>query len=70
MPTSLAILDQRQVIARIDTIIRELEALRRQLATPPKTTVTTSITEELFGAAGQGTRDEYDFNLDWTRFNQ
>ena len=62
MSTALVMPDQRQVIARIDTIIRELEALRRQLATPPKTMVTTSITEELFGAAGQGTRDEYDLN--------
>ncbi len=70
MPTALVVSDQRQVIARIDTIIRELEGLRRQLATPPKTTVTTSIAEELFGAAGRGTRDEYDPNLDWARFSQ
>jgi hypothetical protein len=70
MSTSPAILDQRQVITRIDAIIHELEALRRQLqlAAHPKTTVPTGITEELFGAAGQGTRDEYDLNLDWARF--
>ena len=72
MPTSVAISDQREAIARIDAIIYELEALRRQLelATLPRTTVPTGITEELFGAAGQGTRDEYDLNLDWARFSQ
>jgi len=73
MSTSLVVPDQREVIARIDTIIRELEALRRQLelTMPPKTTITTTgITEELFGAAGQGTRDEYDLNLDWARFSE
>ena len=68
----LTVSDQREVIARIDTIIHELEALRRQpeSATMPRTSVATSITEELFGAAGQGARDEYDLNLNGTRFGQ
>jgi len=65
MATPLAVSDQQQVIAQVDTIIHELEALRRQLelATMSKTTGTTGIIEELFGAAGQGTRDEYDEEL-------
>ena len=71
MATPLAVSDQQQVISRVDTIIHELEALRRQLklAAASKTTGTTDIIEELFGAAGQGTRDEYDLNLDWARFS-
>ena len=72
MSTSPVISDRRQMIARIDAIIHTLEALRRQLelATLPKTTVPNGIIEELFGAAGQGTRDEYDLDLDWARFSQ
>lgn len=57
-------------VQRIDAIIRELEALRRQLTTEPKAIATHNLTEELFGAAGHGTRDEYDSFLDWLRFSE
>ena len=62
--------DMRQVVSRIDTIIRELEILRCELTAPSKTTTIHHFTEELFGAAGHGTWDEYDLQLDWARFSQ
>ncbi|MBM3131301.1 MAG: hypothetical protein FJ009_22090 [Chloroflexi bacterium] len=62
------ILDTRQVVGRIDAMMRELETIRRQLTTLPKGAVATGLTKELFGAAGKGSRDEYDLNLDWKRF--
>jgi hypothetical protein len=61
-------LDTRQIVGRIDAMMRELEIMRRQLTELPKAAVATGLTQELFGAAGRGTRDEYDMNLDWKRF--
>ncbi len=61
--------DTRDVIERIDAMIRELQAMRRELATSPKTEPESNIVGELFGAAGKGTWDEYDMNLDWMRFS-
>jgi hypothetical protein len=61
-------LDTRRVVERIDAMMRELEIMRRQLTELPKAAVATGLTQELFGAAGRGTRDEYDMNLDWKRF--
>jgi hypothetical protein len=70
MSISPAILDSRQIIARIDAIIHELESLRRQLtAVTPPVTSTPHLTERLFGALGQGTWDEYEPDLDWLRFS-
>ncbi|HHB90986.1 MAG TPA: hypothetical protein ENK60_06720 [Anaerolineae bacterium] len=63
--------EQQQIIARIDAIIQELEALRRELTFPeqPEMAETTGIVESLFGAAGQGSRNEYDDILGiWGRF--
>lgn len=70
MSTVSNISDMRQVVSRIDTIILELEILRCKLTSPSKTTTIHNITEELFGAAGHGTWDEYDLQLDWARFSQ
>jgi hypothetical protein len=47
--------DTHEVIERIDAMIRELEAIRRELATLPKAEPKPGITQELFGAAGKGT---------------
>jgi hypothetical protein len=49
-------------------MIRELEIMRRQLTDLPKPTAVSGLTQELFGAAGKGSRDEYDIDLDWKRF--
>jgi len=53
-------LDTRRVVERIDAMMRELEIMRRQLTTVPTVTVASGLTQELFGAAGRGTRDECD----------
>lgn len=58
MSISTPYLDVRQVIARIDAIIHELETLRRQPVTSPATAMP-NLTERLFGALGRGTWDEY-----------
>ena len=51
------------VVNRIDAIIQELQALRelvaQEVASSPD-----NLTEQLFGALGQGKWDEYDLNLD------
>jgi hypothetical protein len=70
MPTTVMISDQTQIVHRIDAIIRELLELRGQLTATPRAALTHSLTDELFGAAGQGDRDEYDVQLDWVRFSQ
>jgi hypothetical protein len=67
-PSKPTTLDTRQIVGRIDAMMRELETMRRQLTTVPTAAVTSGLTQELFGAAGQGTREEYDLNLDWKRF--
>lgn len=61
-------LDTRHVIKRIDAMIRELEIMRRQLTDLPKPAAVLGLTQELFGAAGKGSRDECDMDLDWKRF--
>jgi hypothetical protein len=63
-------LDTRLVVNRIDAMIAELEMMRRQLMTTPQAVAPSGLTEELFGAAGRGSRDEYDLNLDWVRFSE
>jgi hypothetical protein len=64
------VLDTRQVIERIDAMMRELAAIRRQLSTLPNVAAVSGLTQELFGAAGKGTHDEYDLQLDWKRFGE
>lgn len=63
-------LDTRQVVERIDAMIRELEIMRRQLTDLPKAETSSGLTDELFGALGHGTWAEYDLNLDWARFGE
>ena len=63
-------LDTRQVVKRIDAMMRELEAMRRQLTTVPKAGPSSRLTDELFGALGQGSWAEYDLGLDWARFGE
>ena len=70
MSTAVMTSDQMQIVHRIDAIVRELLELRGQLTATPRAVSTHSLTDELFGAAGQGNRDEYDIQLDWVRFSQ
>lgn len=60
---------QTTILQRIDTIIAELQALRRQVQTvPPLTTPSANLVDELAGALGNGRWEEYDKMLDWERF--
>ena len=62
-------LDARQIVTQIDAIIPELLALRRRLTVaPPPSAEPGGLTAALYGVLGQGTWDEYDIDLDWTRF--
>ncbi len=63
-------LDTRQIVERIDAMMRELDLMRQQLTAPSKVVMASGLTQELFGAAGKGTRDEYDMALDWKRFTE
>ena len=55
------------IVKRIDTILSELQELRRAilLQSQPQNG---NLTEQLYGALGQGSWDEYDRQLDWQRF--
>ncbi len=44
-------LDTRQIVGRIDAMMRELETMRRQLTVLPKVAGVSGLTQELFGAA-------------------
>jgi hypothetical protein len=66
--TKRTTLDTRRILERIDAMIRELEIMRRQLATLPKAEPSSGLTDKLFGALGHGSWEEYDLNLDWARF--
>ena len=65
-----ATITTRQAIARIDAMMRELQVMRRELTPLTELVTPPGLTRELFGAAGKGTRDEYDLNLDWVRFSE
>ena len=56
------------IVQRIDAIIRELEALRETITRTQDKRPTEHLAQELFGALGQGTWDEYDLDSDWQRF--
>ncbi len=58
--------NRQTILARLDAIMHELEALRRQLEQLPsysdEETTKPSVTEQLWGAAGKGEPNEYDLN--------
>ena len=56
------------ILQRIDTIIRELEALRKMVVHTRIEPLTGNLTQQLYGVLGRGTWDEYDLELDWQRF--
>jgi hypothetical protein len=66
MQTSPSTIDREQMLTRIESAIRELETLRRQLIEPVVTVG--NLAEQMFGALGHGSWEEYDLNLDWARF--
>ena len=57
------------ILQRIDTIIRELEALRQAVVAVQLSPSPTNLAQQLFGVLGQGSWAEYDLDLDWQRFD-
>ena len=55
------------IIKRIDAIIDELQGLRQTILVQTRPT-NGNLTEQLYGALGQGSWEEYDPQLDWQRF--
>lgn len=57
------------ILQRIDAIIAELQALRQQVLIKQPSKPPANLVDEMAGALGQGTWDEYDPQLDWKRFD-
>jgi hypothetical protein len=55
------------ILRRIDAIIQELQALRQAVLVRTRPSES-NLAEQLYGALGQGTWEEYDPDLDWQRF--
>jgi hypothetical protein len=55
------------ILKRIDAIIQELQELRQVVLVQERSSEG-NLAEQLYGALGQGTWDEYDPDLDWQRF--
>lgn len=55
------------ILKRIDSIIQELQELRQVVLVQERSSEG-NLAEQLYGALGQGTWDEYDPDLDWQRF--
>jgi hypothetical protein len=56
------------LLERIDAIAHELEELRQTVLVqirPPNR----NLADQLYGALGQGSWDEYGLDLDWQRFS-
>lgn len=62
-------LSPETILQRIDTILRELEALRKMVAHTCVEPATDNQAQQLYGVLGRGTWDEYDRDLDWQRFS-
>jgi hypothetical protein len=58
------------ILQQIDGIIQELQSLRMTVAQMQNKPLVGNLAEELFGSLGKGTWEEYDFDLDWQRFDQ
>ncbi|MBK8434303.1 MAG: hypothetical protein IPL28_24775, partial [Chloroflexi bacterium] len=53
--------DTQLILNRLDTIMRELESLRRQIIMPSPPP--TNLTDQLFGSLGKGTWEEYELDF-------
>lgn len=59
---------QEAILQRIDTVIRELEELRRIVMLQQAEQSSDDLAQRLYGALGQGTWEEYDPDINWKRF--
>jgi len=55
------------IVKRIDAILYELQELRRAVLEQSRPS-NGNLTQQLYGALGKGTWDEYDRDIDWRRF--
>jgi hypothetical protein len=55
------------IIQKIEAIVYELQELQRTLQAQTRPSAP-NLAEQLFGALGKGTWDEYELHLDWQRF--
>jgi uncharacterized membrane protein len=58
------------LLKRIDAIMRELQALRQSVQEMQTEAPETNLTQQLYGALGQGDWNEYDLDLEWQRFDR
>jgi hypothetical protein len=56
------------LLERIEIIAHELEELRQAVLMQTRP-ADRNLADQLFGALGQGSWDEYDLDLDWQRFS-
>lgn len=60
------------ILQRLDTIAAELQLLRQAILrqdSPELDKASENIAAQLYGALGQGAKNEYDLLLEWERFN-
>ncbi len=56
------------ILQRLEVITQELQMLRKMVEAAQTRVPAENLAQKLFGVLGQGTWTEYDFNLDWQRF--
>jgi hypothetical protein len=72
METMMAIqsVDQEQIRARLDAVMEELMAIRQVIVTASETLVQDEgQTERLLGCLGPEPIANYDYDLEWQRFD-
>jgi len=57
------------ILRRIDAIVRELGELCEMGVDVQPEPPTENLAQQLYGAVGHGTWEEYDLELDWRRFD-
>ncbi len=57
-----------ELIVRLDSLIQEMQDLRRQISFLATVKSESNFVQRLYGAMGQGTREEYDVFADYERF--
>ncbi len=56
------------ILQRIETIMRELAELRQMVLLIQSEPAAGNLAQQLYGALGHGSWEEYDAQLDWQRF--
>ena len=56
------------ILQRIETLMRELAELRQMVLRIQSEPAAGDLAQQLYGALGHGSWEEYDLRLDWQRF--